>query len=140
MKNISFMVSAEGISLSPHYDMLSTSVYRTVAFADSRATWPEVDMMIPLPGATRFSQVTRESLLRAGEALGLTRPISERELDRLTTALPSALDSLIQEIENQNADQPDTVRVFLGGELRVALTISHVVVADMLARVGRPQN
>ncbi len=63
LKNISFMVSAEGISLAPPDDMLSTSVYRAVAFADSFATWPAVEMMIPLPGATQFGQVTRDAML-----------------------------------------------------------------------------
>ena len=134
LKNLSFMVSAEEIDLSPPYDMLSTSVYRTVAFADSRATWPEVEMMIPLPDATRFSQVSRESLLRAGEALGLPRRISERELDRMTQALPAALESLIQNIEQQNAGYPEAVRVFLGGELRVVRAIQHIVVPYMLQR------
>lgn len=140
LKNISFMVSAEGIELSPHYDMLSTSVYRTVAFADSRATWPDVEMMIPLPGAARFSQVTRESLLRAGEALGLTRRIGERELDRMTASLPLVLADLIQDIEDQNAGYPKPVRVFLGGELRAVRAIQHVVVPDMLQRVVRPKS
>lgn len=71
LKNISFMVSHEGIEVSPPYDMLCTAVYRTIAFADERATWPAVDMMIAFAGATKFGQVTREGMLQAGEALGL---------------------------------------------------------------------
>lgn len=137
LKNISFLVSAEGVNLSPTYDMLCTSVYRTVAIADQRATWPEVEMMIPLPGATRFSQVTRESVLKAGEMLGLTLRICERELDRMTESLPPALTDLIEEIEKQNTAYPELVRVFLGGELRVVRAIKHIVVADMLAQVAR---
>lgn len=136
LKNISFMVSAEGIDLSPHYDMLSTSVYRTVAFADQRATWPEVEMMIALPGATHFSQVTRESLLRAGGALGLPLRTSERELDRMLEALPVALAGLAQEIEHQNKEYPEKVRVFLEGELRVVRAIQHIVVRYMLQRLA----
>lgn len=140
LKNLSFMVSAEGIDLSPCYDMLSTSVYRTVACADSRATWPAAEMMIPLPGATHFSQVTRESMLHAGEALGLTTRICERELNRMTAALPPTLASLIQEIEDQNTGYPEPVRAFLGGELRVARAIQHIVVPDMLRRVSPTQS
>ncbi len=136
LKNISFMVGAEGIDLSPHYDMLSTSVYRTVAFAEHRATWPEVEMMIPLPGASRFSQVTRESLLRAGEELGLPLRTSERELQRMLEALPLALAGLVQEIENQNEGYPAAVRVFLGAELRVVRAIQHIVVPYMLQRLA----
>ena len=119
--------------------MLSTSVYRTVALADSLATWPAVEMMIPLPGAALFGQVTRDAMLRAGEALGLTRRISERELDHMTRSLPLVLAELIQEVETQNAGYPEAVRVFLGGELRLLRAIQHVVVADMLQRVARPK-
>ena len=116
--------------------MLCTSVYRTVAFADYRATWPEVEMMIPLPGATHFSRVTRESLLRAGGALGLPLRTSERELDRMLEALPLALESLVQEIEHQNKEYPEAVRVFLGGELRVVRAIQHIVVPSMRQRLA----
>jgi serine/threonine-protein kinase HipA len=139
LKNISFMVSAEGIDLSPHYDMLSTSVYRTVAFADQRANWPEVEMMIPLPGATHFSQVTRESLLQAAEALGLTRRIGTRELDRMSEALLPALDGLIQDIEHQNAGYGEAVRVFLEGEIRVVRAIRHIVAPYLLERLADPK-
>lgn len=38
------------------------------AFADHRATWPVVPMMIPLPGASTFSEVSRESVMGAAEA------------------------------------------------------------------------
>ena len=135
LKNISFMVSAEGIEVSSPYDMLCTAVYRTTAFADDRATWPAVDLMIPLPGANRFGDVTREAMLSAGQALGLNRRISERELDRMTADMPQGLAALRQEIEAQNAAYPAPVRVFLGGELRLVRTIENVVLPFMLERL-----
>ena len=135
LKNISFMVSHEGIEVSPPYDMLCTAVYRTIAFADERATWPAVDMMIALPGATKFGQVTREAVLQAGEALGLDRRISERELDRMTSALPSAFAAVRGEIEAQNLAYPAPVKRFLGGELRLLLAIEKIVIPFMVKRV-----
>jgi serine/threonine-protein kinase HipA len=135
LKNISFMVSHEGIEVSPPYDMLCTAVYRTIAFADERATWPAVDMMIALPGATKFGQVTREAVLLAGEALGLNRRISERELDRMTSALPQAFADVRGEIEVQNLAYPAPVKRFLGGELRLLLTIEKIVIPFMVGRV-----
>ncbi len=136
LKNISFMVSEQGIEVSPPYDMLCTAVYRTVAFADDRASWPAVDLMIALPGATQFGDVTRDAMLRAGEALGLNRRISERELDRMTAALPDALAAVLAEMEAQNADYPAPVRVFLGGELRLLRAVQNVVLPFMLGRVA----
>ena len=135
LKNVSFTTNGEGIALSPAYDMLSTSTYRTTAFAEDRATWPDVEMMIPLPGASRFGQVTREVIVQAGGVLGLPRNICERELDLMMRAIASELPKLVAEVEKQNEAYPDSVRSFLGGELRVARAIQHIAVAGMLGQV-----
>jgi serine/threonine-protein kinase HipA len=137
LKNLSFAISREGIELSPAYDLLSTAVYHTRAFANDRAIWPAVQLAIPLPDAPTFGAVTRESVLRAGEALGLTRRICERELDRLAFALPSTLDGLAKDIAIENAHYPESVRPFLAGEIRLIDTIRHLVVPEMLSRVAR---
>lgn len=137
LKNLSFTVSKEGINLAPAYDLLSTATYHTRAFANERANWPAVEMAIALPDAPTFGAVTRESVLRAGEALGLPRRIGERELDRLTRTLPGAFGKLETAIATQNAQYPDSVRPFSGGEVRLIRTIRHVVIPDMIARVAR---
>ena len=138
MKNLSFRVGKDGIDLSPAYDLLSTGTYHTRAFANERANWPAVEMAIALPEAPTFGAVTRESVLRAGEALGLPRRICERELDRLTRTLPNAVGELEATIATQNAQYPESVRPFLGGEIRLIHTIRHLVIPDMIARVARP--
>ncbi len=115
LKNISFNVSAQGIDLSPAYDLLSTGAYHTRALADHRATWPAAPMMIPLHGAASFAEVTRSALLAAGESLGLSRRIGARELQRMTTALPAALADLVQAIESENAQAPNALRARLAG-------------------------
>jgi serine/threonine-protein kinase HipA len=137
LKNLSFMVSGEGIELSPAYDLLSTAAYHTRAFADQRANWPAVELAIALPGAPTFGAVSRESVLRAGETLGLTRRICERELDRLASALPGALEELATTIAAENAHYPEPVRVFLAGEVRLIRTLQHIIVPEMLERVAR---
>ena len=40
LKNLSFLVSAEGMELAPAYDLLSTGSYHTRAFGNERADWP----------------------------------------------------------------------------------------------------
>lgn len=136
LKNLSFVVDAEGIALAPAYDLLSTGTYHTRAFAERRADWPNVEMAIALPGALAFGAVTRDCLLQAGEALGLPRRIGARELDRLGAALPGALDALVQSIAAENEHAPPEVLLFLAGEMRVLRTIQHLVVPEMLARVA----
>lgn len=93
-------------------------------------------MMIPLPGATTFGDVNRSAVLAAADALGLTRRIGERELNRMTEAMPEILASLVREIESENAHYPPWVRVQLGGELRLLRTMQHLAIPDMLSRVG----
>jgi serine/threonine-protein kinase HipA len=137
LKNLSFMVSGEGIELAPAYDLLSTAAYHTRVFAAERADWPAVELAIGLPGATTFGAVARESVLRAGEALGLTRRICERELDRLAGPLPGALEELANAIAAENAHYPEPVRVFLAGEARLIGTLKHIIVPEMLERVAR---
>jgi serine/threonine-protein kinase HipA len=123
--------------LSPAYDLLSTAAYHTRTFADTRADWPAVELAIGLPDAPTFGAITRESVLRAGESLGLARRICERELDRLAQVLPSVLDALAKDIETGNAQYPESVRPYLGSESRLIRTIQHLVVPEMLKRVAR---
>ena len=137
LKNVSFTVSAEGIDLAPPYDMLSTAVYRTRAMANERARWPDVDLMIALPGAPTFGQVTRKSMLDAGALLGLPRKLAERELDSMTRALPLMLEKRVAQLEAENKHLPEAARPFLGGELRLIRAVQHVVVADMLKCVAK---
>jgi serine/threonine-protein kinase HipA len=136
LKNISFSVSAAGIDLCPHYDLLSTSVYHTTALADHRAIWPNVLMMIPLPGAETFGQINRMALLEAAEALGLGARIGQRELERMRLGIPKAMEELVQEIEQENAGLPAPVKPQLAGELRLIRAVQHVVVSEMVARIG----
>ena len=135
LKNVSFMVSDQGVEVAPPYDMLCTAIYRTKAFADERANWPDVKLMIELPGASTFGQVTRQSVLEAGMALGLTSRISERELDSMVAAIPNALAVVRAGIEAQNKDYPPAVAPFLAGEMRLLLAVEHMVVPFMLQRV-----
>ena len=135
LKNISFVISSQGVDLAPSYDLLSTGTYHTRAFADHRATWPNVQMMIPLPGAATFGEVTRSTVLAAAQALGLTKAIGEREMDKMADLMPKALTSLLVQIQAENQTLPESARVYLGGEIRLLNTIQHVVVPEMLRRL-----
>jgi len=94
-------------------------------------------LAIALPGAPTFGAISRGSVLRAGEALGLTRRICERELDRLAHALPGALEELTTAIATENDHYPEPVRVFLAGEARLIRTLQYLIVPEMLRRVAR---
>ncbi|MBK7002622.1 MAG: HipA domain-containing protein [Rhodoferax sp.] len=133
LKNISFHVGPDGIDLCPPYDLLSTGTYHTRAFADQRATWPSIPMMIPLPGVSTFGEINRSALLESSVALGLTRRIGERELHRMVDAMPNALAELVQRIQVENEKLPEQARPYSGGEMRLLRTMQHLVIPEMLA-------
>jgi len=98
--------------------------------------WPFVQMMIPLPGATTFGDVTRSTVLAAAEVLGLTKTIGERELDKMAESMPKALANLSVQVQAENKSLPESARVYLGGEIRLLNTLKHLVLPEMLKRLG----
>jgi serine/threonine-protein kinase HipA len=135
LKNLSFMVGREGIELSPAYDLVSTGTYHTRAMAGDRADWPILPQAIILPNVRTLKEMNRPSIIEAGEALGLTEAICERELNRMMAALPGALEDLIQEISDENTQLPPAAKRFLAGEMRLLATMQHIVVPEMLGRL-----
>lgn len=136
LKNLSFIVGPEGIELSPHYDLLSTGVYNTKALVDDRANWPDVLLAIALPGADTFKEVNRKSLVAAGEALGLTSKVCEREINAMAKNILPAMGQLMEQISKENETlRPDAKR-FFGGELMVLRMMQSTVIPEMLARVA----
>lgn len=141
LKNISFLVDAQGIELAPPYDLLSTAVYETSAIAGNDARWPETALALPLADASRFADVSRQHVLGAGVALGLNEATAKRELDRMIQALPIAADRLLADMEGllsklaAESPEPDAARRHVAGELRLLRAIRKVVVADMIGKV-----
>ena len=137
LKNISFMVSADGVGISPGYDLLSTAVYATKAIALERATWPHTSLALRFPDAQNFSEVTRLTLQNAGKALGLSEDTVTRELDRMLENIIPAADQIIATIQAENSLLPDAVRPYLAGEMRVLQTIRHLILAEMVQKLKR---
>lgn len=135
LKNLSFRVDHEGIALCPFYDLLSTVVYHTRLFAQERADWPAVPLTISLPGCSAYNELNREALLAAGEKLGLPPRICNRELTRISRALPAAMDELIGTIRTDNTALPESSKRFLAGEMRLVDAISHIVASEMLSKL-----
>jgi serine/threonine-protein kinase HipA len=136
LKNISLLVSAEGVSLAKTYDLLSTAVYHTEAFPMEGAKWPEIDLAIPLPNQYRFANVTRAGVVAGGAVLGLPAQICEREIDSITSRISPDLDTIIASVELDNAQMPANTRQYLGGELRLLRAIRHIIVAQMLQKIS----
>jgi serine/threonine-protein kinase HipA len=137
LKNISFLVSEEGIGVAPAYDLLSTAVYDTKVIADTTARWPDTPLALTIGTATRFSDIRRLHLREAGGTLGLAKATVEREIDRMLKVIPVKADLLLEAIqasfEKECANSPDieTARRHFAGELRLLLAMRKLIVADM---------
>lgn len=136
LKNLSFTVSAEGIDLAPHYDLLSTGVYHTRALANEGANWPYPALAIELPGATSFHSVTRRAMVETGLALGLSSRQVERELDAMTSRIEKRARDLMTQIEQANQALPAEARQSLAGELHLLRSIIHIVIRDMTTKLA----
>jgi serine/threonine-protein kinase HipA len=138
LKNISFMVSEQGIQIAPAYDLLCTAVYHTQAFG-LEPVWPEIDLAIPVPGAPRFTTVSRNGLIEAADAIGIPPAVALRELDIMRGQILDKLDGIISDIERHNPDigaRFPGSEVHHGGELRLLRAIRHIIVADMVQRLA----
>lgn len=144
LKNISFMVSAEGIEISPGYDLLSTAVYRTQAMAANHAyaTWPHVELALPLHGATQFADISRQVMVDTGKELGLGEDTVVRELDKMVTRIVPAADTLYAEIEKENIELtlPDSAKLAFAGELRLLRTVRYIIIQDMVEKLHPTAN
>jgi len=137
LKNVSFLVTAGGIQLAPHYDLLSTACYESRAF--DKTAWPERSTLAwPVCGVEHFSGISRQHLLGAGSVLGLAAATAARVLDKLISdIMPMAL-SLCTEFERENASLREAhpeLALVLAGELRCVKAIIHTVISEMVQRL-----
>ena len=142
LKNISFLVDPAGINLAPAYDLLSTAVYDTKAFANERAHWPKSILPFTVGTAPTFANLTREHLLVAGQTLGLATTTAQRELNRLVKVIPEEAAKLIESIQSRlvhdihSSPDPAATRRYVAVETRVLDAIKHIVINDMVQRLS----
>ena len=133
LKNLSFMVSHEGIQLAPFYDLLSVASYDTPAFG--KKDWPtQTQLAWPILGVRHFSDISRDLLLQAGAALNLAKGTAERLLENLRSRITREAEVLYAEIESENASistERPVLSATMAGESRCLKTILHTVVKDM---------
>lgn len=134
LKNLSFMADATGITLAPHYDMLSTVVYHTKALG--KDIWPDSPLTWPFCGCERVSDVTRASVIAAAGELGVPPNVASRMLDVQLRQVPLAAQKIMAQLEAENAVLSDTrkeLALVFGSEMRTVRTIVYLVIADMVA-------
>jgi serine/threonine-protein kinase HipA len=98
LKNLSFLVGPDGISLAPHYDLLATGVYHSRALAGNDGRWPDVELAVRLsPEVRTFQAVTPEAILTAAATLGVPAPVALRAVRDVCNRVFKAFDRLYAE-------------------------------------------
>lgn len=138
LKNLSFMVSPQGVQLAPFYDLLSIATYESIAF--DQKGWPEQTQLAwPMMGVRRFAEIDRPLLLEAGTALGLARTTAQRLIENLRSRIVSVTEALYVEYEQDTAKillQQPQLSATMAGESRCLRTILHVVIKQMVQQIG----
>jgi serine/threonine-protein kinase HipA len=138
LKNLSFLVSHEGIQLAPHYDLLSTAVYDTPTF--DKHGWPtRTTLAWPIAEVDRFADINRALLLRAAGLLNIANATAERRLQNLHRRIVQEAEALYAEVELENqqlsAAQPDLSTTLIA-ELRCVRAIVHSIIKGMVKQLA----
>lgn len=138
LKNLSFLVSHEGVQLAPFYDLLSVAVYDSPAF--DKTGWPaQTQLAWPVLGVRHFSDIRRGLLLEAGAALNLVKGTAERLLESLRSRIVSEAEALYTEVEAENARITQALpglAATMAGESRCLRAILHTVVQEMARQIA----
>ncbi|MBM5571567.1 MULTISPECIES: HipA domain-containing protein [Deefgea] len=133
LKNLSFLVSHEGVQLAPFYDLLSIATYDTPAFG--KQGWPAQTLLAwPILGGRYFADIDRKLLLEAGRSLNLVKGTAERLLESLRSRVVPEAEALYAEIEAENIQiarvRPELAAT-MAGESRCLRTILHGILKEM---------
>jgi serine/threonine-protein kinase HipA len=138
LKNLSFLVSHEGVQLAPFYDLLSVATYDTTAF--DKKGWPaQTQLAWPILGVRHFSDINRALLLEAGAALNLAKGTAVRLLENLRSRAVQEAEALYADVAAENAqiahDRPE-LSATMAGESRCLRTILHTVIKEMTKQIA----
>ncbi len=134
LKNLSFLVSAEGIQLAPFYDLLSEAAYGTGTY--NKTSWPRAHRFAwSVLGVEFYSDFTRALVLEAGRTLGLAAVTAERRLDALLKGIVPAAEALYTQAEQENAalvEHRPELKSGFAGELACLRVIRYTIIGDMV--------
>lgn len=138
LKNLSFLVTAKGVNLSPFYDLLSTAVYTTRAF--DQDGWPEqVRMAWPVGEEDRITRLNRTNLVAAAESMGIKASAALASIDKMTSGIQATANQLLEQVVRDNqelAQKKPNLQATLAGETRCLRTIASIVIGEMCKQLS----
>lgn len=138
LKNLSFLISHEGVQLAPFYDLLSVATYDTAAF-DKKGRPAQTLLAWPILGVRYFSDISRGLLVEAGSSLGLAKGTAQRLLENLRSRAVREAEVLYAEVEAENAQIASAhpgLSATMAGESRCLRAILHTVLKEMSKQIA----
>lgn len=123
LKNLSCLVTPDGMVLSPMYDLISTAIY------DDEGRHLHAELSQPMGNAKVLGELTRNDVLEFGDELGLNKTITQRELDKMLKIIEIEADKII---ENVTELEGITNKA---GELHMLREIRYKMIQEMVARL-----
>ena len=125
LKNLTCLVTSNGLVLAPLYDLISTAIYE----GSNRHLSAELSQK--MGNAIQLGDLTRDDILLFGEELGLNRKITNRQLDKILNNIETKADKIIDHVNNlQNIPGK-------AGELRMLREIRYKMIAEMVLRLSK---
>lgn len=139
LKNISCLVTKDGISPAPHYDLLCTAVYETRM--NGHDGWPDATTLASdVLGTSRLAQCETPRLLEVAEQLGVARTGARHLLREMVRRIIPAAEELYEQIVCENAQlsatQPE-LRAVLTGEEVWLRGIVRIIIAEMATKLSK---
>ncbi|WP_440877040.1 HipA domain-containing protein [Thalassotalea sp. PLHSN55] len=123
LKNLSCLVTPDGMVLSPMYDLISTAIY------DDEGRHLLAELSQPMGNAKVLGELTRNDVLAFGEGLGLNKTITQRELDKMLKIIEIAADKIIEKVTELEGITNKA------GELHMLREIRYKMIQEMVTRL-----
>lgn len=138
LKNLSFLISHEGVQPAPFYDLLSVAAYDSAAF-DKNGRPSQTLLAWPILGVRHFSDIRRHLLLEVGASLNLANATAQRLLENLRSRAIQEAEALYAEVEAENARiasaRPE-LSATMAGESRCLRVIFYNVLKEMARQLA----
>tara|TARA_R110001592_G_scaffold359221_1_gene665276 strand:- start:3441 stop:4709 length:1269 start_codon:yes stop_codon:yes gene_type:complete len=123
LKNLSCLVTPNGLVLSPMYDLISTAIY------DDGGNHVSAELSQSMGNAKVLGELTREDVFIFGESLGLSKIIAQRQLDKMLSKIETRADEIIEQV-TLFEDVNNKV-----GELRMLREIRYKMIGEMVIKL-----
>ena len=130
LKNLSFLVTRDGIELAPFYDLIATAIFES----EKPGSWGTVKMPIEIGRARQYGKLSRDDCVTLASELRIAERAAVTMLDQMLRAMEAESDRLLAGFEEKPF--PRSASAQRAGETRVLRQIRRVVIHDMLKRLA----